>query len=111
MPRRAASPDAPGEPVTIGDTPKPPSHDRGPPPTPSVHEGGSAPNPSVHDGGSAPKPSVHDGGSAPKPPPRGIRMAELSLRSGVPRETIHFYLREGLLQRPVKGGATVAYYG
>jgi len=24
-----------------------------------------------------------------------MRMAELSMRSGVPRETIHFYLREG----------------
>ena len=38
-------------------------------------------------------------------------MAELSARSGVPRETIHFYLREGLLPRPRKGGRTVAYYG
>lgn len=38
-------------------------------------------------------------------------MAELSARSGVPRETIHFYLREGLLPRPVKGGRTVAFYG
>ncbi len=38
-------------------------------------------------------------------------MAELSSRSGVPRETIHFYLREGLLPRPRKGGRTVAYYG
>src|SRR5690348_7553402 len=41
----------------------------------------------------------------------GMRMAELSARSGVPRETIHFYLREGLLPRPRKGGRTVAYYG
>src|SRR6478609_7810043 len=37
-------------------------------------------------------------------------MAELSSRSGVPRETIHFYLREGLLPRPRKAGRTVAYY-
>lgn len=44
-------------------------------------------------------------------PPRPLRMAELSSRSGVPRETIHFYLREGLLPRPRKGGRTVAYYG
>jgi DNA-binding transcriptional MerR regulator len=43
--------------------------------------------------------------------PRPLRMAELSARSGVPRETIHFYLREGLLPRPRKGGRTVAYYG
>jgi DNA-binding transcriptional MerR regulator len=39
-----------------------------------------------------------------------MRMAELSARSGVARETIHFYLREGLLPRPAKGGRTVAYY-
>jgi DNA-binding transcriptional MerR regulator/tetratricopeptide (TPR) repeat protein len=37
-------------------------------------------------------------------------MAELASRSGVPRETIHFYLREGLLPRPRKAGRTVAYY-
>jgi DNA-binding transcriptional MerR regulator/tetratricopeptide (TPR) repeat protein len=43
--------------------------------------------------------------------PRGMRMAELARRSGVTRETIHFYLREGLLPRPEKGGRTVAYYG
>ncbi|APR80336.1 putative transcriptional regulator, MerR family protein [Minicystis rosea] len=40
-----------------------------------------------------------------------MRMAELASRSGVARETIHFYLREGLLPRPAKGGRTVAYYG
>jgi DNA-binding transcriptional MerR regulator len=39
-----------------------------------------------------------------------MRMAELASRSGVPRETIHFYLREGLLPRPRKAGRTVAYY-
>src|SRR3954464_14892508 len=43
--------------------------------------------------------------------PRRMRMAELAARSGVARETIHFYLREGLLPRPEKGGRTVAYYG
>jgi DNA-binding transcriptional MerR regulator/tetratricopeptide (TPR) repeat protein len=43
--------------------------------------------------------------------PHTLRMAELSARSGVARETIHFYLREGLLPRPRKGGRTVAYYG
>src|SRR5277367_4667701 len=42
---------------------------------------------------------------------KGIRMAELAARSGVARETIHFYLREGLLPRPEKGGRTVAFYG
>ncbi len=40
--------------------------------------------------------------------PAPLRMAELSARSGMPRETIHFYLREGLLPRPRKGGRTVA---
>jgi DNA-binding transcriptional MerR regulator/tetratricopeptide (TPR) repeat protein len=40
-----------------------------------------------------------------------MRMAELAAKSGVARETIHFYLREGLLPRPAKGGRTVAYYG
>ncbi|MEZ4299430.1 MAG: MerR family transcriptional regulator [Polyangiaceae bacterium] len=44
------------------------------------------------------------------PPQGGMRMAELALRSGVARETIHFYLREGLLPRPRKAGRTVAYY-
>ncbi|MGE0321397.1 MAG: MerR family transcriptional regulator [Polyangiaceae bacterium] len=39
-----------------------------------------------------------------------MRMAELAKVSGVSRETIHYYLREGLLPRPVKGGKTVAYY-
>ena len=42
---------------------------------------------------------------------KGMRMAELCAQSGVARETIHFYLREGLLPRPEKGGRTVAYYG
>jgi len=46
----------------------------------------------------------------PAQPPSGMRMAELSARSGVARETIHYYLREGLLPRPRKGGRTVAYY-
>jgi len=46
----------------------------------------------------------------PHPPAGGMRMAELALRSGVSRETIHFYLREGLLPRPRKAGRTVAYY-
>ena len=51
-----------------------------------------------------------DPGANDPPPPGGMRMAELSRRSGIARETIHFYLREGLLPRPRKGGRTVAYY-
>lgn len=39
-----------------------------------------------------------------------MRMAELARKSGVSRETIHYYLREGLLPKPTKGGRTVAYY-
>ncbi|HEY6561938.1 MAG TPA: MerR family transcriptional regulator [Polyangiaceae bacterium] len=42
--------------------------------------------------------------------PKRMRMAELAQASGVSRDTIHYYLREGLLPRPVKGGKTVAYY-
>ncbi len=41
---------------------------------------------------------------------RRMRMAELVRHSGVPRETIHFYLREGLLPPPEKAGRTLAYY-
>lgn len=39
------------------------------------------------------------------------RIAEVSQKTGIPRETIHFYLRKGLLPRPIKGGATVSFYG
>jgi DNA-binding transcriptional MerR regulator len=39
-----------------------------------------------------------------------MRMAELARASGVSRETIHFYLREGLLHRPDKRGRTLAWY-
>jgi len=41
---------------------------------------------------------------------RYMRISELAKRSGVPRTTIHFYLREGLLHPPVKTGKTMAYY-
>ena len=39
-----------------------------------------------------------------------MRMSELVKRSGVPRTTIHFYLRQGLLHAPTKTGRTMAYY-
>ena len=39
-----------------------------------------------------------------------MRISELANRSGVPRSTIHFYLRKGLLHAPVKTGHTMAYY-
>jgi AcrR family transcriptional regulator len=39
-----------------------------------------------------------------------MRIKELEERSGVPRTTIHFYLRQGLLHPPHKTGRTMAYY-
>ena len=39
-----------------------------------------------------------------------MRIKELSQKSGVPKSTIHYYLREGLLQPPTKTGRTMAYY-
>lgn len=42
--------------------------------------------------------------------PKGMRIAELSRRSGTTKETIHFYLREGLLRRPKKTSRNMAYY-
>lgn len=39
-----------------------------------------------------------------------MRIKELVDISGVPRTTIHFYLRHGLLHPPVKTGRTMAYY-
>lgn len=39
-----------------------------------------------------------------------MRIKDLEQRSGVPRTTIHFYLRQGLLHPPKKTGRTMAYY-
>lgn len=39
-----------------------------------------------------------------------MRISELASRSGVPRSTIHYYLRQGLLHAPLKTGRTMAYY-
>jgi len=39
-----------------------------------------------------------------------MRIKELVQKSGVPRTTIHFYLRQGLLHPPHKTGRTMAYY-
>lgn len=41
---------------------------------------------------------------------RRMRMAELVRLSGVARETIHYYAREGLLPAPERSGRTSAYY-
>jgi len=39
-----------------------------------------------------------------------MRISDLVTHSGVPRSTIHFYLRNGVLHPPVKTGKTMAYY-
>jgi DNA-binding transcriptional MerR regulator len=39
-----------------------------------------------------------------------MRIAELAKRSGTTKETIHFYLREGLLRKPKKTSRNMAYY-
>ncbi|RPJ17618.1 MAG: MerR family transcriptional regulator [Desulfobacteraceae bacterium] len=39
-----------------------------------------------------------------------MRIKELEELSGVPRTTIHFYLRQGILHPPHKTGRTMAYY-
>src|SRR5882724_5286253 len=44
------------------------------------------------------------------PPSQGIKIAELARRSGTSKETIHFYLREGLLRKPKKTSRNMAYY-
>lgn len=39
-----------------------------------------------------------------------LKINEVEKQTGIPRSTIHFYLREGLLHAPVKTGRTMAYY-
>ena len=39
-----------------------------------------------------------------------MRMKQLSAESGVPKGTIQFYIREGLVPRPYKTHANMAYY-
>ncbi|HUT52837.1 MAG TPA: TetR family transcriptional regulator [bacterium] len=39
-----------------------------------------------------------------------MKIRELAQAAGVPRSTIQFYLREGLLHAPIKTGRTMAYY-
>src|ERR1051325_3765765 len=41
---------------------------------------------------------------------RRMRIGALSARTGISRETIHFYLREGLLPRPRKAARNLAFY-
>ncbi len=42
--------------------------------------------------------------------PRELRMKDVVRETGLPRETIHFYLAEGLLPRPNKTGRNTAFY-
>lgn len=39
-----------------------------------------------------------------------LRMRDVVRETGLPRETIHFYLAEGLLPRPKKTGRNTAFY-
>jgi DNA-binding transcriptional MerR regulator len=39
-----------------------------------------------------------------------MKISELVKRTGVPKETIHFYIREGLLRKPRKSGVNTAEY-
>ncbi|MFN2424808.1 MAG: MerR family transcriptional regulator [Candidatus Binatia bacterium] len=53
-----------------------------------------------------------DATAAAAPPPVGetLRMRDLVRLTGLPRETIHFYLAQGLLPKPVKTGRNTAVY-
>jgi DNA-binding transcriptional MerR regulator len=87
----------------MASSPAPPAPDPAAPPEPDAAPAAEAP-PSASGAKSSGR------RKSTRPPEGGMRMAELALRSGVSRETIHFYLREGLLPRPRKAGRTVAYY-
>ena len=39
-----------------------------------------------------------------------LKIGQVEKQTGIPRSTIHFYLREGLLHPPLKTGQTMAYY-
>jgi len=39
-----------------------------------------------------------------------LRMGELVKKTGVQKETIHFYINQGLLPRPLKTSKNMAYY-
>lgn len=54
--------------------------------------------------------------SAPRPAPKGAaqkkyRMRDLCALTGLERQTIHFYIQEGLLPEGHKTGRNMAYYG
>ena len=39
-----------------------------------------------------------------------MKISTVVKRTGVPKETIHFYIREGLLRKPHKSGVNIADY-
>jgi DNA-binding transcriptional MerR regulator len=52
---------------------------------------------------------ARDRESTAEPQPQ-LRMRDLVRQSGLPRETIHFYIQQGLLPRPLKTGRNTALY-
>ncbi len=42
--------------------------------------------------------------------PKRMQIGELSRLSGVPRHTIHYYVKKGVIHAPIKAGRTLAYY-
>mgnify|MGYP005837460301 FL=1 len=54
---------------------------------------------------------LHDGGGmVERTAQKKMRMKELSRAAGVPKGTILYYIKEGLVPRPVKTHANMAYY-
>jgi DNA-binding transcriptional MerR regulator len=53
--------------------------------------------------------SARAGETAPLAEPK-LRMRDLVHESGLPRETIHFYIQQGLLPKPLKTGRNTALY-
>ena len=49
-------------------------------------------------------------GAQPLNPARPLKMRDLEARTGISREAIHFYLREGLLPEPARPKRNVAHY-
>ena len=45
-----------------------------------------------------------------RPSTKKMRMKQLSALTGVPKATIQFYIKEGLIPRPIKTHANMAYY-
>ena len=45
---------------------------------------------------------------APKPKRKLLKIGELVKRTGVQKETIHFYINQGLLPRPLKTSRNMA---